>query len=136
MGGKGILVTGGVGYIGSHTLLELLQAGRGFVFHRKDVRDREGLARFFDAERINAVIHVAGLKAAEESTRLPLDGHQNNLGGRPSTARFQSGSDSCRLRGPGSGQPPRLHHAHTLPNPIHKQGSTEGAGAAGAASER
>ena len=93
-----ILVTGGAGYIGSHTCVELLNAGYDVVvvdnlcnsckealdrvqvitgkavkFYETDVLDREGLNRIFDAEKIDSVIHFAGLKAVGESVAKPLE---------------------------------------------------------------
>jgi UDP-glucose 4-epimerase len=99
-----ILVTGGAGYIGSHTAVELLQSGYDIVivdnfcnshpevlnriqsltgktpaFYKADVRDAEALAHIFQRHEIKSVIHFAGLKAVGESTRLPLKYYQNNI---------------------------------------------------------
>lgn len=99
-----ILVTGGAGYIGSHTTVELLQSGYDVViadnfcnshpevlnriklltgktptFYEVDVRDANALTRIFQAHDIKSVIHFAGLKAVGESTRLPLKYYQNNI---------------------------------------------------------
>jgi UDP-glucose 4-epimerase len=101
-----ILVTGGAGYIGSHTCLTLLEAGYEVVvadnlcnsksdslsrveeltgktiqFHLGDLRDAPFLKHLFEQERIDAVVHFAGLKAVGESTKFPLDYYQNNVGG-------------------------------------------------------
>ena len=101
-----ILVTGGAGYIGSHTCLELLNAGCGVVvvdnldnsseeslrrvqelagrdltFHHVDVCDRAALAKVFAARRFDAVIHFAGLKAVGESCEIPLRYYENNIFG-------------------------------------------------------
>ncbi len=101
-----ILVTGGAGYIGSHTCLELLRAGhevivldnlsnssvtslervaelagRAPVFHEVDLRDAEGLDRVFRSSPIEAVIHFAGLKAVGESVEQPLRYWDNNVTG-------------------------------------------------------
>ena len=94
---KTVLVTGGVGYIGSHTVLELLSAGyevvivdnlcnsnlkclrrveklagRTATFYNIDIRDKEAMAGVFTAHKIDSVIHFAGLKAVGESVALPL----------------------------------------------------------------
>ena len=99
-----VLVTGGAGYIGSHTCVELLQQGMGVVvvdnlvnsspkaierveqitgkhvdFYVKDVRDREAMNAIFDKHRIDCVIHFAGLKAVGESVAMPLEYYDNNL---------------------------------------------------------
>ena len=99
-----ILVTGGAGYIGSHTCVELLSRGMDVViidnlrnssikaverieeitgkkpvFYKEDVRNREALRDIFRRHDISAVIHFAGLKAVGESVRLPLDYYDNNL---------------------------------------------------------
>ena len=99
-----ILVTGGMGYIGSHTCVELLNLGMDVVvvdnmvnsnpeairrvqsitgktiaFHELDVRDEEKLAAVFQAHKIDAVIHFAGLKAVGESVEKPLLYYDNNL---------------------------------------------------------
>ncbi len=100
-----ILVTGGAGYIGSHTLIELIEAGHHPIvvdnlansseeslrrvgtitgvavpFYEIDLRDKDGLENVFQDNAINAVIHFAGLKAVGESVAQPLDYYQTNLG--------------------------------------------------------
>lgn len=101
-----ILVTGGAGYIGSHTALVLLEAGYDVVvidnlinataeslrrveritgkeltFIEGDIRDRKLLDRVFSTHRISAVLHFAGLKAVGESVEQPLSYYENNLAG-------------------------------------------------------
>ena len=101
-----VLTTGGAGYIGSHTCVELLKAGhevvvvdnlsnsheesprrvraitgRDLPFHQVDLLDRDALARVFEKHRFDAVIHFAGLKAVGESVRIPLRYYHNNLTG-------------------------------------------------------
>ena len=100
-----ILVTGGTGFIGSHTVVELLQSGYEVViadnlynskamvvdrieaitgkrptFYELDVCDKAALDALFDKEKIDAVIHFAGYKAVGESTRKPIEYYENNLG--------------------------------------------------------
>lgn len=100
-----VLVTGGMGYIGSHTCVELLNlgmdvvvvdnlvnssaeagnrikqiTGRDITFYELDVRDKDGLRKVFANHKIDCVIHFAGLKAVGESVKLPLDYYDNNLG--------------------------------------------------------
>ena len=99
-----VLVTGGAGYIGSHTCIEMQNAGYDVIvidnldnsskeslkrveaitgksvkFYEKDVRDREALRKIFTENNIEAVIHFAGLKAVGESVREPMMYYNNNL---------------------------------------------------------
>ena len=101
-----ILVTGGAGYIGSHTCIELLEQGHEVVvvdnlcnsskvslerveaitgktvtFYEADLLDRDALEEIFDYEIIDAVIHFAGLKAVGESVAKPLEYYHNNITG-------------------------------------------------------
>ena len=101
-----ILVTGGAGYIGSHTCIELLEqghevvvvdnlcnsskvslerveaiTGKTVVFYEADLLDRAALEKIFDNEAIDAVIHFAGLKAVGESVAKPLEYYHNNITG-------------------------------------------------------
>lgn len=99
-----ILTTGGAGYIGSHTCIELMNAGYDVVvvdnldnssdkslervekivgkkvkFYKEDVRDKDALRKIFTENNIEAVIHFAGLKAVGESVRKPIEYYNNNL---------------------------------------------------------
>lgn len=101
---KKILVTGGCGYIGSHTVIELLNngyevviidnlvnskeqvidsikniTGKDVIFYEGNVQDEKLLLSIFDKEKPDAVIHFAGLKAVGESVAKPLEYYQNNL---------------------------------------------------------
>ena len=101
-----ILVTGGAGYIGSHTCVELLEAGYEVVvvdnlynaskkaidrveeitgkkvtFYEADLLDKEALDKIFDAHDIDAVIHFAGYKAVGESVQKPIEYYHNNMTG-------------------------------------------------------
>lgn len=101
-----ILLTGGAGYIGSHTIIELYKAGHtvvvidnlvnsnqealrrvsniigeDFPFEKVDIRDREKLDRIFTKYHIDAVINFAGLKAVGESVSKPLEYYENNMNG-------------------------------------------------------
>lgn len=101
-----ILVSGGTGYIGSHTAVELLEkgyevvavdnfsnsspevlnriktiTGKEVIFYEGDIRDRDLLEKVFSEQRIDCVIHFAGLKAVGESCAKPLEYYDNNLYG-------------------------------------------------------
>ena len=101
-----ILITGGAGYIGSHTALELLNqgyevvvydnlcnsskeslhrveelTGKSIRFYAGDVLDAEALEAMFQAENADAVIHCAALKAVGESVQKPLEYYRNNITG-------------------------------------------------------
>lgn len=102
-----ILVTGGAGFIGSHTLIELHKAGHETVvvdnlinsqkeslnrvsellggveipFYEVDIRDKAGLTKVFEEHQFDACIHFAGLKAVGESVAKPLEYYENNMSG-------------------------------------------------------
>ena len=101
-----ILVTGGAGYIGSHTCVELLNSGydivvldnldnssekslervkeltgRDFPFYKADLLDYEATEKVFSEHKIDSVIHFAGLKAVGESTKIPIRYYHNNITG-------------------------------------------------------
>ena len=101
-----ILVTGGAGYIGSHTVVELQSAGYDVVvvdnlanssekslkrveaitgkpvtFYKADILDREALNKIFEKEKIDSCIHFAGLKAVGESVQKPWEYYENNIAG-------------------------------------------------------
>lgn len=101
-----ILVTGGAGFIGSHTCVELLEAGydiivldnfsnskpealnrikkitgKDFKFYEADILDLDAMNKIFDENRIDAVIHFAGLKAVGESVQKPVEYYHNNITG-------------------------------------------------------
>ncbi|WP_298799206.1 UDP-glucose 4-epimerase GalE [Pseudonocardia sp. 73-21] len=133
-----VLVTGGAGFIGSHTCVELLEhgyevvvvddhstsspgalaavrdlAGRDLAAHRADLRDAAALDRVFTRHRIDAVIHFAARKAVGESTLIPLDYYDINVGGTVALLRAMVAHDvrrlvfssSCSIYGDGGGRP-------------------------------
>ena len=103
---KRVLVSGGAGYIGSHTCVELLNAGheivvvdnlcnsceksldmvreitgKDFSFYKCDILDKEALTKVFDENEFDSVIHFAGLKAVGESVSKPIEYYHNNMTG-------------------------------------------------------
>lgn len=117
-----ILITGGCGYIGSHTCIEMLGAGyhivvldnyynakpealrrvkelagKDFPFYECDIRDEAGLRKIFSENKIDAVIHFAGLKAVGESVSKPLEYYDNNVGGTVTLCRVMTGAGCKRM---------------------------------------
>ena len=113
-----ILVTGGTGYIGSHTCISLLDAGyepvivdnlynskravldrlaqitgKNIPFYEGDIRDQALLEKILAEEKIEAVIHFAGLKAVGESVSIPLKYYENNVGGTVSLLKAMDATD-------------------------------------------
>lgn len=117
-----ILITGGAGYIGSHTALELLRAGHDVVvidnlansheealrrvqklaeralrFYRVDLLDRDALASVFEAEPLDAVVHFAALKSVAESVAQPVRYYHNNVSGTLNLLACMDARDVRRL---------------------------------------
>lgn len=150
-----ILVTGGAGYIGSHTALELLRAGhrvvvvdnlinsheealrrverlagRALAFYRVDLLDRAGLAAVFAAEPIDAVIHFAALKSPAESVDQPLRYYHNNVSGAIHLLEIMAAHDVRRIVFSSSatvyGDPPRMPITEATPlAPVNPYGRTK-----------
>ena len=102
-----ILITGGAGYIGSHTIIELLEqnyeipysidnylnseednykkiekiTNKKVAYYNIDLKDKETINSFFKSTKIDAVIHFAALKSVPESVEIPIECYQNNVGG-------------------------------------------------------
>ena len=117
-----VLITGGAGYIGSHTCVELLEngygivvmdnysnsspdvigkieklAGKSFPAYQCDMLDYDAFDRIFRENRIDAVIHFAGLKAVGESVEKPLEYYHNNIGGTINLLRLMKAHGVGRL---------------------------------------
>lgn len=117
-----ILVTGGTGYIGSHTCIALIENGCDVTvvdnlsnssaavldrikkitgkkphFHKVDLLDAKGLAAVFKARAFDAVIHFAGFKAVSESMSAPLDYYHNNIAGTLNLCRLMQAHDASTL---------------------------------------
>ncbi len=152
---RSILVTGGTGYIGSHTVVELLATGREvFIvdnfcnskpsvldrieriagrrpgFAEIDIRDRAALMRVMKAHRFDAVIHFAGLKAVGESVAKPLMYYDNNVGGSIVLAEclLEAGVKAIVFSSSATvyGEPPSVQFREDMPlAPINPYGRTK-----------
>jgi UDP-glucose 4-epimerase len=150
-----VLVTGGAGYIGSHTVLELLQAGwevvvldnlsnasteslrrveritgREAPLVRADIRDEDALHTLLRSRRFDAVIHFAGLKAVGESVAQPLAYYDNNVTGTTTLLRALAEADVRRIVFSSSatvyGDPQRVPIAEDAPTgPTNPYGRTK-----------
>ena len=141
---KTILVTGGAGYIGSHACVELLQegyevivvdnlsnskeeslnrvkkiTGKSLSFYNQDIRDRKTLTDIFNAHKISAVMHFAGLKAVGESCEQPLKYYQNNVYGSLILTEVMEQTDVKNLIFSSSatvyGEPDTVQYSEELP---------------------
>ena len=150
-----VLVTGGCGYIGSHTVVELVDAGhqvtvvdnlsnasavslrrveeltgRHVAFAEFDLRDADRLDALFGASRFDAVVHFAGLKAVGDSVDHPLEYYTNNLGSTLTLGRVMAAHDVRRLVFSSSatvyGDPPAVPIVETAPiAPTNPYGQTK-----------
>jgi UDP-glucose 4-epimerase len=117
-----VLVTGGAGFIGSHTSVELLNAGydiiildnfvnskpeslkrikeltgKDFKFYQADIRDEEAMTKVFAENKIDAVIHFAGLKSVPQSVKEPLNYYDNNIAGTVCLCRVMDNAGCKKL---------------------------------------
>lgn len=152
---KKILVTGGTGYIGSHTVVKLLEAGYEVVildnlsnskisvidriekitnkrplFIEGDIRDKSLLNKLFSDQKIDAVIHFAGLKAVGESVEEPLKYYENNVGGSISLLEAMKNANVTQMVFSSSatvyGEPQELPIKEDHPlNPTNPYGETK-----------
>ena len=115
-----ILITGGAGFIGSHTCVEMLNAGydiiildnfvnskpeslkrikelsgKDFKFYEADIRDTAALEKIFSENKIEAVIHFAGLKSVPQSVQMPIEYYDNNIAGTVSLCKAMS-ENGCK----------------------------------------
>lgn len=150
-----VLVTGGAGYIGSHTCVELALAGYDIVvvdnlsnswpealdrvaelggrqveFHRLDLRQHEELLDVFASRHIDAVVHFAGLKAVGDSVKDPIGYYDNNVGGTISLLKAMIRYGGARLIFSSSctvhGQPSRVPVVEDEPRrPVNPYGRTK-----------
>jgi UDP-glucose 4-epimerase len=150
-----VLVTGGAGYIGSHTVLALQRAahevivvdncansspvaldrvqqlsGSALVFHETDLRDTRGLSRVFDERAIDVVIHFEGLKAVGESVAHPLRYYHNNIAATVSLCTVMDQHDIRKIVFSSSatvyGQASSVQFNETMPSaPVNPYGHTK-----------
>ena len=150
-----VLVTGGLGYIGSHTCVALAEAGyevliidnlavgkasvverlreltdQPITFQRVDIRDREGLHSVMKNQNVGAVLHFAGLKAVGESVEKPLLYYDNNFGGTVALLEVMAAHGVKRIVFSSSatvyGEPERLPFTEDHPlRPVNPYGKTK-----------